>query len=186
MFSRFLRQVTARPRVITGAAKNARSVPSGVSSDFIHSYGSFSARLFSTTPAVSKVSRNVERFAPILNTFATQYLMADNKDAVLQDLAVKSSKCGFDSLEQAALNYLKEPGDLTSINLYSVLLISAIQIKDDTLLSYLLEDASKYITTSSANMYEVLKRICHYRRYPQFVHFLSAFIEVPSFLSFHN
>lgn len=165
--------------------RNAQSLSARVSGDFVHSYGSLSARLFSATPAVSKVSRNVERFAPILNTFATQYIMADNKEAILQDLAVKSSKCGFDSLEQAALNYLREPGDVASINLYSVLLISAIQIKDDTLLSYLLEDASKYFTTNSANMYEVLKRVCHYRRYPQFVHFLSSFIEVPclSFLS---
>lgn len=110
MFNRFIKQVTVRPKAITSATRNVRSVPSGVSSDFIHFYGSFPARLFSTTPAVSKVSRNVERFAPILNTFATQYIMADNKDAILQDLAAKSSKCGFDSLEQAALNYLKEPG----------------------------------------------------------------------------
>ena len=149
-----------------------------LSADLFHPCCSLPAHLFSATPAVAKASRNVERFAPILNTFATQFLMADNKEVVLQDLATKSSKCGFESLEQAALNYLKEPSDLASINLYSVLLISAIQIKDDTLLSYLLEDASKYVAASSATMYEVLKRICHYRRYPQFVRFLSSFIDV--------
>ena len=123
-------------------------------------------------------SRNVDAFSPILNTFAAQYVMVEDKTPVILQLAKESSKNGFPILSDALTGYLENPNVTASINLYSILIISAIQVKDDILLNFFLEDMDKYVEVNSKNVYEVLRRVCHYRRYPAFVHFLNSFIDV--------
>lgn len=86
------------------------------------------------------------------------------------------------TLEQAATNYLNGGDESSSVNLFSVLLISSMQLKDDTLLSYFIEDIDKYMEVNCKNVYEVLRRISHYRRYPIIIDFLHTFISVPTIM----
>ena len=125
-------------------------------------------------------SRNVDAFSPVLNTFAAQYVMVEDKAPVIRELAKESNKNGFPVLSDALTGYLENPDITASINLYSILIISAIQVKDDTLLNFFLDDMDKYAEVNSKNVYEVLRRVCHYRRYPAFVRFLNSFIDVSS------
>lgn len=140
-------------------------------------FGSSSYMSFARTVATTS-SRNVDAFSPILNTFAAQYVMAEDRSSIIQNLANDSGRCGFSVLNEAITSYLSDPNATASINLYSTLVISAIQVKDDVLLNFFLEDMDKYIEVNSKNVYEVLRRVCHYRRYPAFVRFLNAFIDV--------
>ena len=133
------------------------------------------ARTFATTS-----SRNVDAFLPVLNTFAAQYVMVEDKAQVIRELAKELSRNGFPTLSNALTGYLENPDITASINLYSILIISAIQVKDSTLLNFFLDDMDKYVEVNPKNVYEVLRRVCHYRQYPVFVRFLNSFIDVSS------
>ena len=135
---------------------------------------------FATINAASNiVQRDILGFTPILNNFAAQYVISDDKDSVVRGLAKKSVKYGFTTLGQAATNYLEGKSESSSIDLFSVLLISSMQMKDDTLLHYFLEDIDKYLEVNCKNVYEILRRISHYRRYSIMIDFLNTFISVP-------
>jgi len=135
---------------------------------------------FATINAASNiVQRDILGFTPILNNFAAQYVISDDKDSVVRGLAKKSVKYGFTTLGQAATNYLEGKSESSSIDLFSVLLISSMQMKDDTLLRYFLEDIDKYLEVNCKNVYEILRRISHYRRYSIMIDFLNTFISVP-------
>ena len=134
---------------------------------------------FARTVATTS-SRNVDAFLPVLNTFAAQYVMVEDKAQVIRELAKESSRNGFPTLSNALTGYLENPDITASINLYSILIISAIQVKDSTLLNFFLDDMDKYVEVNPKNVYEVLRRVCHYRQYPVFVRFLNSFIDVSS------
>ena len=130
--------------------------------------------------AATTSSRNVDAFLPVINTFAAQYIMVEDKTPIIREFAKESSKNGFPTLSDALTGYLENPDITASINLYSVLIISSIQVKDGTLLSFFLDDMDKYVEVNPKNVYEVLRRVCHYRQYPVFVRFLNSFIDVSS------
>ena len=132
------------------------------------------------------IQRDIRGFTPILNNFAAQYVIADDKDSVVRGLAKKSVKYGFTTLGQAATNYLYGKSESSSIDLFSVLLISSMQMKDDTLLHYFLEDIDKYLEVNCKNVYEILRRISHFRRYSIIIDFLNTFMSVPFVVYFNR
>ena len=137
------------------------------------------AKSITTVNAASNIiQRDIRGFTPILNNFAAQYVIADDKESVVQGLAKKSVKYGFTTLGQAAKNYLDEKNENSSIDLFSMLLISSMQLKDDTLLHYFLEDIDKYLEVNCTSMYEILRRISHFRHYSMMIDFLNTFISV--------
>lgn len=127
------------------------------------------------------MSRNVKEFAPFLNEFIAKYPMTSNKSEIIKDLGKKSENCGFTSLGKTALEFQKEATQEHAVNLYSMLIIAAIQVKDLTLLHYVLEDADRYISLSASSVYEVLRRVCHFRQYSEFLGFLDRFLLVLHF-----
>ena len=140
------------------------------------------ARSFSNHSGVKEgVSRNVKEFAPFLNEFIAKYPMTSNKSEIIKDLGKRSENCGFTSLGKTALEFQKEATQEHAVNLYSMLIIAAIQVKDLTLLHYVLEDADRYISLSASSVYEVLRRVCHFRQYSEFLGFLDRFLLVLHF-----
>lgn len=119
--------------------------------------------------------RNIAGFQPLLSDFMAQYALTSDKLTILQKLEKNSEKHGFSVLAQAVNNVLLENNEMNQVNLYSMLVIASIQVKDDTLLSYVLSDAYRYIPTDCNTVYEVLKRICHYRKYSHFITFLQNY-----------
>lgn len=141
-------------------------------------------RAFGTTmEGKMEASRNITGFQPCLNDFIVQYNLASDKTTILQKLVRNSEKCGFSVLSKAVNDYLLESNPTNELNVYSMLVISAIQVKDDTLLSYILDDINHYLPVNNNAIYEVLKRVCHYRKYPQLIQFLHEYMNVsPSLL----
>lgn len=130
-----------------------------------------------------EASRNITGFQPCLNDFIVQYNLASDKTTILQKLVRNSEKYGFSVLSKAVNDYLLESNPTNELNVYSMLVISAIQVKDDTLLSYILDDINHYLPVNNNAIYEVLKRVCHYRKYPQLIQFLHEYMNVsPSLL----
>lgn len=123
-------------------------------------------------------TRNVKEFAPFLNEFIAKYPMTSNKSDIIKNLEKKCQNCGFTSLGKTAIEYQKEATQEHAVNLYSMLVIATIQVKDPTLLHYVLEDADRYINLSSNSVYEVLRRVCHFRQYSEFLEFLDRFLLV--------
>ena len=101
-----------------------------------------------------------------------------NKEIILDKLGKNSEKYGFSVLSKAVNSFLMESNSTNQINLYSMIIIATIQVKDDSLLSYVLKDMDYYIQSDSHVVYEVLKRICHYRKYTQFITFLKDYYTV--------
>lgn len=132
-----------------------------------------------------EVSRNITGFQPCLNDFIVQYNLASDKTTILQKLVRNSEKCGFSVLSKAVNDYLLESNPTNQLNVYSMLVISAIQVKDDTLLSYILDDISHFLPVNNNVIYEVLKRVCHYRKYPQLIQFLDEYMNVSHLLRYY-
>ena len=122
--------------------------------------------------------RNVREFAPFLNEFIAKYPMTSNKNDIVNHLVKKCQNCGFSALGKTALAFQEEATQEHAINLYSMLIIATIQVKDLTLLHYVLEDADRYIDLSASSVYEVLRRVCHFRQYSEFLEFLDRFLLV--------
>ena len=136
-------------------------------------------RLFSSQQRVKEVvTRNVKEFAPFLNEFIAKYPMTSNKNDIVNHLVKKCQNCGFSALGKTALAFQEEATQEHAINLYSMLIIATIQVKDLTLLHYVLEDADRYIDLSASSVYEVLRRVCHFRQYSEFLEFLDRFLLV--------
>ena len=136
-------------------------------------------RLFGTTSDENKsVKRDIQGFQPCLNNFIAQYALTSNKEIILDKLGKNSEKYGFSVLSKAVKSFLMESNSTNQINLYSMIIIATIQVKDDSLLSYVLKDMDYYIQSDSHVVYEVLKRICHYRKYTQFITFLKDYYTV--------
>ena len=136
-------------------------------------------RSFGSIPDENKsVKRDIEGFQPCLNNFIAQYALTSNKEIILDKLGKNSEKYGFSVLSKAVNSFLMESNSTNQINLYSMIIIATIQVKDDSLLSYVLKDMDYYIQSDSHVVYEVLKRICHYRKYPQFITFLKDYFTV--------
>ena len=67
-----------------------------------------------------------------------------------------------------------------------MLVIATIQVKDSTLLHYVLEDADRYIDLSSNSVYEVLRRVCYFRQYSEFLAFLDRFLLVFDLIFYYD
>ena len=132
------------------------------------------------------LTRNVREFAPFLNEFIAKFPMTSNKSEIIKNLEKKCQTCGFTSLGKTANEYQKEATQERAVNLYSMLVIATIQVKDSTLLHYVLEDADRYIDLSSSSVYEVLRRVCHFRQYSEFLAFLDRFLLVFDLIFYYD
>lgn len=142
-------------------------------------------RWFSTNNPVEPASkRNVSGFSLFLNDFVAQFALTSDRPRVVQTLKRRSMQCGFTHLEKAADAYLLDANVTNSINLLSLVLIASIQVKDDQLLSYILEDAEKYVELTPSSVFDILKHVCHYHHSDQFLSFLQRFYSVSTLLLF--
>ena len=122
-------------------------------------------------------NRNILGFRPCLNNFIAQYTLTSDKQSILKKLYSNSEKYGFSVLTKSIGDFLMDTNPTNKINLYCMLIIATIQVKDDNLLTYVLSDIDHYLFVDSTVLYDVMKRVCHYRKYSQFISFIQSYFE---------